>query len=191
MAKVTNKKVSYNKALLKTIEGIDTSNVKEVADFGHFTVVILKDGAIFHTHLGFELRCRAWAFDLNGKAIPTTLFQWLCNLVDMKKTLKGHESDIFPETDVTYQDVFDSMCIITEANICHPMTAFVDADDAAKFADERITYLTEKQKELAKAMESSVKEETEEDLKRNFEHGQMAVISEQIDTKGLIDGNDE
>lgn len=190
MAKVSKKKASYDKTLLSTIDGVDETKIKDVVDFGHYIVVILKDGAIFHTHIGFEIRCKAWALDLNGKAIKTTLYQWLCNLVEMKKTVKGHEEDIFPETDVTYMDVLDSTSIITEANMCYPMTAFIDVDMAAKFADERITYLTEKQKELLETMEKPVKEETEEDLKRNFEHGQKAVMTEQLDVNLDMNGRD-
>lgn len=97
----------------------------------------------------------------------------------MKNEVKGKENDIFPETDVTYQDMLDSMVIITEANITHPITAFTDADDAAKFAKNKMDYICRMQKELETVMNTPVSEETEEDLKKNFEHGQQAILAEQ------------
>ena len=59
MAKVASKKtVDNNAGLLKTIEGIDRKKVVCVEDFGRFIIVLLKDEAIFHTHIGLEVRCK-------------------------------------------------------------------------------------------------------------------------------------
>ena len=95
------------------------------------------------------------------------------------RSVKGKENDIFPETDVTYQDMLDSMVIVTESNITNPLTAFLNADDAAKFAKEKLDYIGRMQKELETVMNTPVSEETEEDLKKNFEHGQQAILAEQ------------
>ena len=54
-----------------------------------------------------------------------------------------------------------------------------DADDAAKFAKEKFDYIGRMQKELETVMNTPVSEETEEDLKKNFEHGQQAILAEQ------------
>jgi hypothetical protein len=181
MARIAKKKtVDNNAGLLKVVVGINRKDVESVTDFGHFFIVILKDCAIFHTHIGFEARFKRWGgVDMEGHALTTTTFAWLENLVAMKKEVKGKENDIFPETDVTYQDMLDSMVIITEANITHPITAFTDADDAAKFAKEKFDYIGRMQKELETVMNTPVSEETEEDLKKNFEHGQQAILAEQ------------
>lgn len=181
MARIAkNKTVDNNAGLLKVVDGINEKDVESVTDFGHFFIVILKDCAIFHTHIGFEARFKRWCgVDMEGNALTTTTFAWLENLVAMKKEVKGKENDIFPETDVTYQVMLDSMVIITEANITHPITAFTDADDAAKFAKEKLDYLGRMQKELETVMNTTVSEETEEDLKKNFEHGQQAILAEQ------------
>lgn len=40
-------------------------------------------------------------------------------------------------------------------------------------------YLGRMQKELGTVMNTPVSEETEEDLKKNFEHGQQAILAEQ------------
>ena len=116
---------------------------------------------------------------MEGHALTTTTFAWLENLVAMKKEVKGKENEIFPETDVTYQDMLESIVIITEANMTHPITAFTDADDAAKFAKEKIDYIGRMHKELETVMNTPVSDETEEDLKKNFEHCQQAILAEQ------------
>ena len=181
MARVANKKTVDNDAgLLKTIEGIDKKKVVCVEDFGRFIVVLLKDEAIFHTHIGMEIRCKRWVTNLEGKANDASLFTWLANLVDMKREAKGKENLNFPETDTTYADMLDSMIIMTEANLCHPVTAFVDMDEAVKFANERLSWLLAKSKELEGAIDAAVEEESEEDLKKIFEDGQKAIIAEQV-----------
>lgn len=185
MARVANKKTVDNDAgLLKTIEGIDKKKVVCVEDFGRFIVVLLKDEVIFHTHIGMEIRCKRWVTNLEGKANDASLFTWLANLVDMKREAKGKENLNFPETDTTYADMLDSMIIMTEANLCHPVTAFVDMDEAVKFANERLNWLLVKSKELEGAINTAAEEESEEDLKKIFEDGQKAIIAEQV-TKEL------
>lgn len=179
MARIAKKKkVDNNAGLLNTIEGIDKSKVKDVVDFGRFIVVILKDAAIFHTHTGFEVRTKAWAVNINGEVVETNLYMWLCNLVEMHKAAKGHEKDEYPGTGVTYTDILDAEIIMTEANLTHPIVAFVDMEEAAKFSQERLQYLTEKTKELDDIMNSEVSPETEEELKEDFKHGQQAIANE-------------
>lgn len=181
MTKVASKKtVDNNAGLLKTIEGIDRKKVICAEDFGRFIVVILKDEAIFHTHIGLEVRCKRWVINLEGKANDASLFMWLANLVDMKHETKGKENLKFPGTDTTYADMLDSMIIMTEANLCHSTTAFVDMDEAVKFANERLNWLLTKSKELENTINTAVKEESEEDLKKNFEDGQEVIIAEQV-----------
>lgn len=181
MDRIANKKnVDNNAGLLNVISGIDKKKVKEVADFGGFFVVLLKDEAIFHTHAGFEIRCKAWIRTMDGTVAETTLYNWLTNLVAMKNEIKGKESEIYPETDATNQDILDSMVIMTEANLCYPMSAFTDADRASKFASEHLAWMSKMTEEMENAMNAEVKEETEEDLKKNFIHGEEAVLAEQI-----------
>lgn len=185
MARIAKKKnVDNNAGLLNVISGLDRKNVKEVADFGGFYVVVLKDEIIFRTHAGFEIRAKAWIRNMDGTVADTSLYAWLTNLVAMKNEIKGKEREIFPETDVTNQDVFDSMVIMTEANLTYPMAAFTDSDRAAKFANEHLAWLRQKSEELEAAMNAPVAEETEEDLKKNFAHGEEAILAEQV-TKEL------
>lgn len=191
MARIAKKKnVDNNAGLLNVISGLDRKKVKEVADFGGFYVVVLKDEIIFRTHAGFEIRAKAWIRNMDGTVADTSLYAWLTNLVAMKNEIKGKEREIFPETDVTNQDVFDSMVIMTEANLTYPMAAFTDSDRAAKFANEHLAWLRQKSEELEAAMNAPVAEETEEDLKKNFAHGEEAILAEQV-AKELEEGKEE
>lgn len=190
MARIAKKKTVDNDAgLLNTISGLDRKKVKEVADFGGFYVVLLKDEAIFRTHAGFEIRCKAWIRNMDGTVADTSLCAWLTNLVAMKNEIKGKENEIFPETDVTNQDMLDSMVIMTEANLTYPMAAFTDSDRAAKFATEHLDWLRKKSEELEAAMNAPVADETEDDLRKNFAHGEDAILAEQV-AKELENGKE-
>lgn len=181
MARIAKKKtVNNNAGLLRVIEGIDEKKVVSVTDFGSFFIVLLKDGAIYHTHIGYEVRCKRWVMDVNNNRQIGLLYNWLENLVDFKKNIKGKEKELFPGSGSTNQDMLDFSVIVTEANMLHPVSAFVDASVAAKFANERMKYLREQSEKLEAAMNATVKEETEEDLAKNFEDGQKAVIADQV-----------
>ena len=181
MARIAKKKtVNNNAGLLRVIEGIDEKKVVSVTDFGSFFIVLLKDGAIYHTHIGYEVRCKRWVMGIKGDSFDAALYSWLFNLVEMKNSIKGKEEELFPGTDRTNKDMLDFSVVITEANMLHPVSAFVDADEAAKFASERLDFLRGQSEKLEAAMNSEVKEETEEDLRKNFEDGQRAIIAGQL-----------
>lgn len=187
MARIAKKKtVNNNAGLLRVIEGIDEKKVVSVTDFGSFFIVLLKDGAIYHTHIGYEVRCKRWLMDINNERKETTLYNWLVNLVAFKNDIKGKESELFPETNQTNQDMLDYTTTITAANMLHPVFAFSDMDTAAKFATERLNYLREQSEKLEAAMNAEVKEETEDDLAKDFEHGQKAIMAEET-AKALSD----
>lgn len=173
------KRNDSNFSLLQSVSGVKRQDVVEIADFGHFFIVLTKDGAIYHSFLGFEVRCKAWVMGLDGKACDASLYIWLRNLVELQKDARGKEDEVFPETDVTYSDLIDGLVVMTEANLCYPMTAFVDMNTATNFADERIKWLMGKAHELETVMSSDVKQEDTDDLKKNFEHGQNAIMEEQ------------
>lgn len=181
MARIAKKKkVDNNAGLLNVIVGIKRADVTNVADFGSFFIVLLKDGAIYHTHFGYEVRCKRWLMDPNGDTNETTLYNWLYNLVQMKKATVGHEDEIFPETDQTNEQMLEYSKLITEANMLHPVAAFSDLETATKFANDRINYLREAAQKLDSVMNSKVEDESEEDLKKNFEQGQQEIIADQL-----------
>ena len=69
---------------------------------------------------------------------------------------------------------------LTIANVEYPTTAFADMDMAVDFSLKRWHRLTELAEKLDKASKQEVKEETSEDLKKDFEHGQNVIISEKV-----------
>lgn len=181
MAKIAKKKNVDNLAgITRVISGIKREDVVDIADFGHYMVVILKDGAIFHAANGFEVRCKAWSLDLKGKATETSLFMWLSNLVTMKKESKGKENDMFPYTQTaTYSDVLDAESIMTEANLTYPLVAFTDVDRASEFANKHLKWLKEQTAVIESVVNKDVSNETSEDMKKNFETGYQQILSEQ------------
>ena len=191
MAQIAKKgKVNNNIGLLKVVDGVNKKDVVSITDFGRFFVVILKDSVIVHFHVGYEARFKRWGgVDINGEALQLTTYSWLENLVEAKNEAKGKENELYPGTDVTYNDVVDSMVIITEANLSHTLTAFADADEAAKFAKERLDYLERMGNKLQENMNTPVAEETEDDLKKNFEHSQKAIIAEEAAKVAETDNN--
>lgn len=191
MAQIAKKgKVDNNIGLLKVVDGVNKKDVVSITDFGRFFVVILKDSVIVHFHVGYEARFKRWGgVDINGEAIQLTTYSWLENLVEAKNEAKGKEKELYPGTDVTYNDVVDSMVIITEANLSHALTVFADADEAAKFAKERLDYLERMGNKLQETMNTPVAEETEDDLKKNFEHAQKAILAEEASKVAETDNN--
>lgn len=180
MARIAKKKtVDNNVGLLRVVEGVDEKKVVSVTDFGSFFIVLLKDGAIYHTHIGYEVRCKRWLMDLDNERKETTLYNWLANLVDFKNGIKGRETELFPETDQTNQDMLDFTVTVTAANMLYPVSAFSDLETATKFANERLAYLREQSEKLERAMSTEAKDETEEDLAKDFEHGQKAILAEE------------
>lgn len=179
MAKIAKKKKVDNKAgLIGLIQGIDRSKVEKVQDFGRFLVVLLNDCAVYHSYTGFEIRCNAWCKGMASEAKQASLYEWLVNLVGMKEACVKHGKENYPETGMSYSDLLDTMIIMTEANLTHPITAFTDVDAAAKFANDYIKWLGEKMKELGETIDKEAEAESTEDLKNNFEQGLNAINKE-------------
>lgn len=179
MAMIAKKKKVNNKVgLVGLVKGIDRSKVEKVQDFGRFLVVLLKDSAVYHSYSGYEIRCNAWSRGVVSKTERASLYEWLVNLVGMKEACATYGKEDYPETGMSYNDLLDTMVIMTEANLTHPITAFTDVDAAAKFANEYITWLGDKMKALGETMEKEVEEESTEELKKDFEHGLEAISKE-------------
>lgn len=179
MAMIAKKKKVDNKAgLIGLVKGIDRSKVEKVQDFGRFLVVILKDSAVYHSYTGFEIRCNAWCRGMSSETKRASLYEWLVNLVRIKEACVKHGKENYPETGMSYNDLLDTIVIMTEANLTHPITAFTDVDAAAKFANEYISWLGDKMKELGETMDKETVDETSEDLKKNYEHGMDAICKD-------------
>lgn len=167
--------------ILSVLDGIDEDKLVDAADFDSFVVLILKDGAIFRNSMGFEVRCKAWCYDQTAaQSRSTSLDSWLCNLVELKKSSVGREDEEYPETGTTYGELVESLSFMTVTNMLYPLTAFTDVDKASEYANRRMEWLIEKTKELDAAMSADVKEESADDLRKNFEDGARASFAEDV-----------
>lgn len=167
--------------ILSVLDGVDEDKLVDAAEFESFVVLILKDGAIFRNSMGFEVRCKAWCYDPNAaQSRSTSLYSWLCNLVELKKSSVGREDEEFPETGTTYGELVESLSFMTVANMLYPLTVFTDVDKASEYANRRFEWLVEKTKELDAAMSAEVKEESADDLRKNFEDGARASFAEDV-----------
>lgn len=167
--------------ILSVLDGIDEDKLVDAADFESFVVLILKDGAIFRNSMGFEARCKAWCYDPTAaQSRSTSLYSWLCNLVELKNSSIGKEDEEEPETGTTYGELVESLSFLTVTNMLYPLTAFTDVDKASEYANRRFEWLVEKTKELDAAMSAEVKEESADDLRKNFEDGARASFAEDV-----------
>ena len=165
----------------EVVYGIAKKDITVTVDFGCVEIVLCNGGAMFRTHTGFHIWTAPWVMTMEGKSETNNLYQWLLNLVEMKHETEKHPNDIFPvvQNEATYEDMLEGMKLLTISNLMYPVTAFVDVDEAAKFAHKRLDWLTEMSMRLEEAA-SQAKEETEDDLRKNFEHGQQAVMDETV-----------
>lgn len=167
--------------ILSVLDGVDEDKLVDAADFDSFVVLILKDGAIFRSSNGFDVRCKAWSFDpAEDTSRETSLYSWLCNLVELKNSSIGKEDEEYPETGTTYGELVESLSFLTVTNMLYPLTAFTDVDKASEYANRRMEWLIEKTKELDAAMSAEVKEESADDLRKNFEDGARASFAEDV-----------
>lgn len=167
--------------ILSVLDGIDEDKLVDAADFESFVVLILKDGAIFRNSMGFEVRCKAWCYDPTAaQSRSTSLYSWLCNLVELKNSSIGKEDEEEPETGTTYGELVESLSFLTVTNMLYPLTAFTDVTKATEYAYRRFEWLIEKTKELDAAMSADVKEESADDLRKNFEDGARASFAEDV-----------
>ncbi len=194
MARIAKKKtVDNGLGLLNVVEGVDEKKVVSVTDFGSFFIVLLKDGAIYHTHIGYEVRCKRWVMDVSGKdSKESLLYLWLANLVEFKEGMTGKENEPFKALaeaegdvndvgeNVTNGDMLEYAKAITAANMLHPVSAFADMDVAAKFANERLAYLREMADKMEETYQAGVKAEEEEALRKNYEEGEKAAMKEEL-----------
>lgn len=167
--------------ILSVLDGVDEDKLVDAAEFESFVVLILKDWAIFRSSNGFEVRCKAWSFDpAENTSRETSLYSWLCNLVELKNSSIGKENEEYPETGTTYGYLVESLSFLTVTNMLYPLTAFTDVDQATEYANRRFEWLVEKTKELDAAMAADTKEETADDLRKEFEDGARASFADDV-----------
>lgn len=158
---------------------ITSGEVTERVHFGAFELIKTKRGIMFKTYTGFHVWTTPYAMGLDGKAHPKSLYAWLDNLIEAKKTYEGHEKEPFGDSGHTKGDILESMVVLTETNMIAPLTAFINEDRATKLALEYIEWLKKQQEKLAEAMSAPVEDE---DMEKDFEQGEKAkILGEALD----------
>lgn len=168
-------------------------DIVERQSFGHFEIIRFKTGIMFK-EWGYYLFTTPYAVDETGNAQEKNLYRWLTNLLEFSTSIKGREQEKFDENmDATNEDVLYGMIIMTEANLEHPITSFVDEDRASDFAVKRMEWLNTMMLQLQDSMNAPVGDETEEEVKSNIidiEKARLLQESLNILTDG-IDLDDE
>lgn len=165
---------------------IKESDVLERENFGSFEIVITKGHACFKNYTGYRVFTTPYAVGLDGVAHETSLYAWLKNMVDFKKSIKGKENEMFGETTSTNKEFLDGMKVLAEANLIKPMAVFTDINEAQKEAGNYMKWMEQQMKDLDKSMNTTP---PEEDLKANAEFEQKAIIAEEAEE--IFDGSVE
>lgn len=183
-----DKKTPGKTASKKTVDNgkayefvIRKNEIKDEADFGSFKVLLTPRGAIFKNYIGLLTFVSPYAVGVDGKAQKLNTYAWLENLVGMYHICKEHGDEQYEDVTedgkiVTYNDMLETLRIITEAHFTKITTAFIDSDHAAKEAKEHIDWLGEMQKKLADAMKEAASEE--EAVKADAEEGAKVIYTE-------------
>lgn len=164
MAKTASKKTVDNKLSFEF--SIRENEVIERENFGAFEVVKTKKGIMYKNYTGYHIFVTPYAVGLDGKAHETSLYAWLDNLLQTKKAFDGHLEEPFEDAGITKGDLLNADKIITESNLSWPMTAFIDVEKAASFANDYMKWLNAQQEKLQKVMSEDA---PEEDLKAQAE----------------------
>ena len=156
---------------------VKESDVLERENFGSFEIVLTKSGIIFKNYTGYRVFTTPYTTGLDGVAHQTSLYSWLKYVLDMKKSTKGKENELFEGTDVTIKDFMDGLKTITESNLVKPQVVFTDFDEAVRESNHFIEWIDSQTEELKRAMGSTP---PEEDLKANAELESRVAMAETL-----------
>lgn len=159
------------------------SDVIKRENFGGFELIKTKKGIMFKNYTGYHVWTTQYAVGIDGKAHEYSLYAALDELFELKKLAEKKPKGLVVEG-VTNKDIYESKCIVVQANLTKPVTVFTDVQLAIKSAKEYMDWLNSKQKDLAESM-SNLKEEDE---KANAEFKAKQENMEVVKT--LLDGKD-
>lgn len=166
---------------------MDFGKLVERRHFGSFAIVLTERGALYETYTGYHVWTTPFAADKDGGVQKKSLYAWLLNVVEVSRV-----ADVSPDlrvggSGITYRELLDTLRIMTEANMLHPMSAFVDEGRAMDFAVKYMDWLNSRYEDLKSSIANPRKEAAMGDeaalaLER-------AVLDARETVKGLSDGN--
>lgn len=162
----------------EVVFNLESKDIVERENFGHYEIILTKKGALFKTYTGFHVWASRYVLGVDGKAGDMSLFSWLNALIRMKKEITGHEKEPYEgNSDITKEDMLESLKIITEANLTAPMTVFANEERAIKAAQSHIDWL----KGYMEKLDSEMRKHAEEiDDKKEFETLESGKIIEEV-----------
>lgn len=153
MVKKEDAEVIHRKREVGERYEMDFGELVEKVHFGSFAVIMTSRGALYETYTGYHVWTTPYAADKDGQVREKSLYAWLKNLVEVSKMADKVPDARVEGSEVTYGDLLDAMKITTEANLVHPMSAFVDEQRAMKFATEYMDWLNVQYGRLKEASE--------------------------------------
>lgn len=132
--------------------------ILERRTFPSFALTKTSRGILFETYTGYHVWSTPYVTDQSGVLRAKSLHAWLSLLLEVASKCDESADELYPGLPVgdsmTYGDLLAVLRIVTETNLLHPVTAFVDEKRAADFSTSYMDWLKERASELERAMSS-------------------------------------
>ena len=162
------------------------SDVIQRENFGGFELIKTKKGIMFKNYTGYHVWISKYSqatVGINGEAHEFCLYLAMNELFVLKELAEKDPNGIVYK-ELTNEQLFNSKVIVLQSNILRPLVVFSDESESLKSANEYLSWMDSKQKDLAESM-SNLKEEDE---KANAEFKAKQENMEVVKT--LLDGKD-
>ena len=179
--KVVDKTI--NKSIPKSIEfQILPSDITQRDSFYGFELIKTKKGIMFKNYTGYHVWTSKYSVGVDGKAHEYSLYSALNKLFELKELCNNNPDEVVTEG-VTNKDIYESECIVIQANLTTPMTVFTDPSMALDSAKKYLEWLKEKQNELSESMGHLKEEDEKANAEFNAKKENVEIV------KTLLDDN--
>lgn len=125
--------------------------------FSSFAVTRTSRGMLFETYTGYHVWTTPYVAGVGGDVVRVkSLHGWLSLLLDVAGKSELDRDALYPglpdDAAMSYGEMLDAMLIITECNLLHPVTAFVDGDRSVECSRRYMEWLGKQSAALSEAM---------------------------------------
>lgn len=135
---------------------VPMGEIEERRTWPSFAVTRTTRGIVFETYTGYHVWTTPYVVGVNQDVRAKSLHAWLSLLLEVASKADEAKDALYPglpaEDAMTYGQLLEAMRIITETNMLHPVTAFVDEGRAAEYSTRYIDWLKERAAQLQDAM---------------------------------------
>lgn len=125
--------------------------------FNNFELIKTEYKMVFKSYTGFRLVVSSYAKGLDGTIGKTSLYEWLDNLISMRRrALEDPDSEFVEGSGATNQEIFDASERLTVANLFKPLAVFTDLEMAKVEAERYTDWLLHNMESLRNTMNSKV-----------------------------------